>query len=285
MEWSLIEPFWYSTWACVLRILSCLFLKVGGDVITWDLFWGALDAICQINFVSRRSCLECSVGSIEPLHKDVDDVFQFEHNFDDANLRGLSSCGIWWIRILRFERNFIPKREIEKKMFSQVVKCALDSCLSCVFVTEAMYNLSWFHVGTVVLFQFRKLNEVFDLSIQMISPLAFVMFICKLPTWKVEMFSWWISHFGIDSFGGELVMRRCDKNPLFSIEFRLKKKFVYSEFYCAFLVKGGAPYKIWSGWLRDGTRVPCVMCRLSSLVPKGMLTHGTLVWLWKLAFH
>ena len=32
-----------------------------------------------------------SVGSIEPFHKGVDDVFWIEHNFEDANLRKLNS--------------------------------------------------------------------------------------------------------------------------------------------------------------------------------------------------
>ena len=57
-----------------------LFWKVGVDGIACDLFCGALGAFFQINFVSRLSCLECSVGSIEPLRNGVDDVFQFEHN-------------------------------------------------------------------------------------------------------------------------------------------------------------------------------------------------------------
>ena len=45
-------------------------------MIAWDLFCGTLGAFHQINFGSRMSCLECSVGSIEPLHNGVDDVFQ-----------------------------------------------------------------------------------------------------------------------------------------------------------------------------------------------------------------
>ena len=62
-----------------------LFLEVGGNVIAWDLFCGALGAFYQINLVSRMSCLECSVGSIEPLHNGVDDGFQFEHKLRMLN--------------------------------------------------------------------------------------------------------------------------------------------------------------------------------------------------------
>ena len=46
-------------------------------MIAWDLFCGALDVFYQINFVSRMSCLEYSVDSIESLHHGVDDVFQW----------------------------------------------------------------------------------------------------------------------------------------------------------------------------------------------------------------
>ena len=35
-----------------------------------------------------------SVGSIEPFHEGVDDVFWIEHNFEDANLRDLNSCSM-----------------------------------------------------------------------------------------------------------------------------------------------------------------------------------------------
>ena len=62
-----------------------LFLRIGDNVIAWDLCCGALGAFYQINFVSRRSCLACSLRSIESLHKGVDDVIQFKRNLRMLN--------------------------------------------------------------------------------------------------------------------------------------------------------------------------------------------------------
>ena len=64
---------------------------------------------------------------------------------------------------------------------------------------------------------------------RVISPLAYVVFIGKLSTWKVEEFRDESFGFGFNSFGGEMVMRVCNENLLFSV-----------EFCCASLVKGGA---------------------------------------------
>ena len=57
---------------------------------------------------------------------------------DDLETRGL------------MEVKFFKER-MEKRMFSRVVKCSLDYCLNCVFMTEAICNLRWLYVGTVVL--------------------------------------------------------------------------------------------------------------------------------------
>ena len=69
---------WYMS-VCT-EDFELLFLKIGGNVITWTYFCGALGAFYQINFVSRMSYLEYLMDLIEPLHNGVDDVFQFEHN-------------------------------------------------------------------------------------------------------------------------------------------------------------------------------------------------------------
>lgn len=71
-------------------------------------------------------------------------------------------------------------------MFSRVVKSSLGYCLSCVFLSEVICDWSWFfccHDGS---FRFRKIKEVFDLDIRSTSLLVFVVFIYKLPNWKVE---------------------------------------------------------------------------------------------------
>ena len=62
-----------------------LFLRIGDNVIAWDLCCGALGAFYQSNFVSRMNCWEYSVDSIEPLHNGVDDVFQIEHTLRRFN--------------------------------------------------------------------------------------------------------------------------------------------------------------------------------------------------------
>ena len=53
-------------------------------------FCGVLGASHQINFISRRNYLECSVGPIELLHKGVDGVFRLEHSVANAKLREMS---------------------------------------------------------------------------------------------------------------------------------------------------------------------------------------------------
>ena len=57
------------------------------------------------------------------------------------------------------------------------------------------------------------------LGMRVILPLAFAVFIGKLSTWKVEEFHDESFGFGFNSFGGELVMRVCDENYLFSVGF------------------------------------------------------------------
>lgn len=42
----------------------------------------------------------------------------------------------------KVERNFISKREIEKRIFPRVLKRSLDSCMSYVFMTDVFRRLS-----------------------------------------------------------------------------------------------------------------------------------------------
>ena len=70
-------------------------------------------------------------------------------------------------------------------------------------------------------FWLRQRKKIVVLGIRVISLLAYVVFIGKLPTWKVEEFHDESFGFGFNSFGGELVMRVCNENPLFSVEFCL----------------------------------------------------------------
>ena len=68
-------------------------------------------------------------------------------------------------------------------------------------------------------FLLRKRKEMVVLGIRGITPLVYVVFIGKVPTWKVEEFHGKSFSFGFNSFGGELIMRVCDENPLFLVGF------------------------------------------------------------------
>ena len=77
----------------------------------------------------------------------------------------------------------------EKRMFSRVEKCSVGSSLSCVFMMEIIYKMSRLYGRQGGSVRFRKINEVFDLGIRANSLLAYVVFSCKLPSWKDGRFS------------------------------------------------------------------------------------------------
>ena len=141
-----------------------LFWKVGVDGIVCDLFWGVLGAFCQINFVSRRSCLACSLGSLESRHKSVDDVIRF-----NRNLRMLSQEV--WARVVCDECEFQGLREIlflreklGKMMFPRVLERFLASRLSFVSLTDVFRNLGFALCWRVWFFQVQTNPEIWNSS-------------------------------------------------------------------------------------------------------------------------
>ena len=220
MGWSLIGPFWDSTWVCVRRILGCSFLKVWGDVIAWDLFemhWDSSVNLIPYVEESSRVCF-CGVNRVS-LQSCERFISVWSVGIDDVNLGGLSSCGMRWFRIPKFERNFIPKKEFEKGCFLEYWNVFLILVWAMCLWRMSFASWVWHVFGLCDSYRFRKIkgNSWFGYSSDF--SFGFSDVFRKLPLGRWKGFSWWNSDFWVWFFSIELVTLSCDVNLSFSVGF------------------------------------------------------------------